>query len=227
MTNNLPFDAEINTDKDWQQCHADVFWGEIAPCNHVVQVYEDDAVFIDSLEGFVRSGILAEDCVIVIATAVHLKALEKRLKLHGFDKNELIESGRYIPLNAEKSLRNFMVTGWPDEKLFMKFVRSLIPDRNGRSIRAFGEMVAILWAQGYSGATVQLEHLWNKFCEMEELSLFCAYPKSGFTQDVNTSISHICSTHSKVIEGRKRAGTQISYKNVARSSPVDNIPTNL
>ena len=31
----------------------EVFWGEISPCDHSVQTYDDDAVFLDALEGLV------------------------------------------------------------------------------------------------------------------------------------------------------------------------------
>jgi hypothetical protein len=73
--------------------------------------------------------------------------------------------------------------------------------QNEGRVRAFGEMVAVLWANGHNGATVRLEHLWHAFCQSEAFSLFCAYPKSGFTQDASTSIKEICATHSKVISG--------------------------
>ena len=53
----------------------------------------------------------------------------------------------------------------------------------GRRVRAFGEMVAVMWARGEQGATVRLEHLWHRLCQSEAFSLFCAYPRIGFTQD--------------------------------------------
>jgi hypothetical protein len=60
-------------------------------------------------------------------------------------------------------------------------------------------MVALLWAQGHSGATVHLEHLWHALCAAESFALFCAYPKNGFTQDAAASMQEICEAHSKVI----------------------------
>ena len=33
---------------------SEVFWGEIAPCEHLVQIYEESGVFLDSLEGIRR-----------------------------------------------------------------------------------------------------------------------------------------------------------------------------
>jgi hypothetical protein len=202
---------------EWQPCDMKVFWGEIAPCNHLLQVYENDEGFLDVLEGFVSSGIDKGDCVIIIATASHVRALEKQLTLNGYNIEALIKADQYIPLNAEETLSKFMVTGWPDEKLFMQFVSDLIARarKNGREVRAFGEMVAILWEQGYNGATVQLEHMWNKFCETEAFCLFCAYPQSGFTGDANDSLSYICSAHSKMIQGSMRPRTEILYRTLA------------
>jgi hypothetical protein len=207
---------KLDNSADWQRSKADVFWAEIAPCDHVVQIYESDGVFLDSLTGFVMGGFDAEECVIVIATEGHLKSLENRLRILGIGTDDLAKDDRYIPLNAEATLAKFMVKGWPDEALFMKTVSELVDRANckNRRVRAFGEMVAVLWAQGNYGATVNLEHLWNKFCEQQSFSLFCAYPKSGFTKDIKDSINHICGCHSKIIEGSQRSISDIHYKSV-------------
>ena len=185
----------------WKKSNVDVFWGEIAPCDHVVQIYENDNVFLDALSGFVGGGIKADECVIIIATSSHLNSLNERLNSYGVKTETLIEDDRYIALDANETLQKFMVNGWPDEELFNQTVSSIIERgtcRN-RRIRAFGEMVAVLWAQGLNGATVHLEHLWNKFCEEHKFSLFCAYPKTGFTQNINESILNICGCHNKIM----------------------------
>jgi hypothetical protein len=201
---------------DWQLTSSKVFWGEVAPCEHVFQIYENDEIFVDVLSGFVGGGFNAGDCVVIIATEKHLSALEERLTSFGMHIDSLISNDQYIPLNAEKALSKFMVNGWPDEELFMKFVATLIKKarRHDRPVRAFGEMVAILWAQGLSGATVHLEYLWNKFCKTETFSLFCAYPKSGFTQDMNDSILNICCSHSKMITAHEKPMTELYYRTV-------------
>jgi hypothetical protein len=212
----------MNSTTEWHMSKTDVFWGEIAPCDHVVQIYEDNEIFIDMLVGFVGGGINAGDSVIVIATQEHLDALRSRLVDHGVYVDSLIEDDRYIPLEASQTLSMFMVNGWPDEHLFMKTVSRIIKHARGNSrrVRAFGEMVALLWAQGHNGATVHLEHLWNKFCQKEELCLFCAYPKSGFTQDVSESIKHICSSHSKVITASTKPHIELMYQEVPAKAAV-------
>lgn len=200
--------------RDWKKSNLQVFWGEIAPCDHVVQIYENDHVFLNSLEGFVGSGLIAGESIIIIATNEHLIALEERLNTQGFNLDSLALADRYIRLEAGEALSRFMVNGWPDEDLFFDFITSILhrAQKNNGKVRAFGEMVALLWEQGFNGATVQLENLWNRLLKNDEFTLFCAYPKAGFTQNMNDSIEKICCTHSKVIDGSPRPSTEIYYK---------------
>ena len=180
-----------------------IFWGEIAPTEHMCQIYGDDSTFMDALEGFVGSGLRAGESVIVIATAGHLHTLEQRLRGNWLDLDRARWEDRYIALLASETLNKFMVEGWPDEALFRRTVSEILKRArgDGRKVRAFGEMVALLWSQGRAGATVRLEHLWNRFQAEEHFPLFCAYPRAGFTQDASASIRTICSTHSKIIPG--------------------------
>jgi hypothetical protein len=207
-----------NNNEEWAASSNEVFWGEIAPCEHVVQIYENDESFLDLLTGFVGDGINGSECAVVIATAAHLTALEQRLAALGHSVPSLISQVQYIPLDAEETLSKFMVNDWPDENLFNKVITEVIVKARGnnRKVRAFGEMVAILWAKGQVGATVRLEHLWNKFCENEAFSLFCAYPESGFTQDAAESVMHICSAHTKMITSVAKGKADVFYKPVKR-----------
>ena len=180
----------------------DVFWGEIAPCEHLVQLYDDGAVFLDALEGFVGGGLFAGDGTVIIATEPHLDALAMRLIANGVDLHAAIARDQYIPIRADETLAKFMVDGWPDEGLFREVACQLISRARGdrrRKVRAFGEMVALLWVDGNREAVVRLEQLWHGLCEEEAFSLFCAYPKLGFTQGASISARDICSLHSRVV----------------------------
>jgi hypothetical protein len=180
-----------------------IFWGEISPCEHAMQVYGDDEVFMDALEGFVGAGLRGGEAAIVIATPDHLEGLERRLLERGVDLEAVRFERRYLGLPAHRILRDFMVDGWPDEERFHEVVSALLHKvrSDGRSVRAFGEMVALLWADGHAAATVRLEHLWNKLCEKEHFPLFCAYPKAGFTTDRASGLRDICAAHTRVFYG--------------------------
>ena len=120
-------------------------------------------------------------------------------------------------MDAKECLARFMVNGWPDDQLFEELVSGLMKKakQKNRQVRAFGEMVALLWEQGNYGATIALEHLWNSFCAKEPFCLFCAYPKSGFTGDPVTSPRDICCTHSKMISGDHHHRNKLSYQTVS------------
>lgn len=178
-----------------------VFWGELTPCDHLVQIYQDDEALIDALEGFIAGGLSAGDAVVIIATPAHRASLQLRLKSQGFNLAAAAATNRYITLDADETLAKFMRNGWPDDGLFQNLVETLLAraQSGGRRVRAFGEMVAILWAQGNNGATVRLEHLWNRLCHGKTFSLFCAYPRSGFTQSTSASIKEIFDAHSRLV----------------------------
>jgi MEDS: MEthanogen/methylotroph, DcmR Sensory domain len=178
-----------------------IFWGEISPSEHIAQFYDTDAVFLDTLSGYIGGGLIAGESTIIIATEPHLKALEQRLDQAGVSVARAMVEGRYIAMDAETALNKFVVNGWPDDYLFAEFVTGLIgrAKQNGRRVRAFGEMVALLWARGDIAATIRLERLWHEICKRRDFSLLCAYPKTGCTEDASESIAEICAAHTKVI----------------------------
>ncbi|HEY0062336.1 MAG TPA: MEDS domain-containing protein [Telluria sp.] len=180
--------------------HVDVFWAEIAACDHCVQIYENDTVFLAALEAYVAAGLQQGEAVILIATDAHLRLLEARLALVGFNIPAAMQSDQYIALDAATALTSFMDDGWPDEDRFHHFVCTLLARVRPRypKVRAFGEMVALLWAKGHCGATIRLEHLWARLCQSEKFSLFCAYPRAGFTQNAQHSMMDVHLAHSLV-----------------------------
>ena len=179
----------------------EVFWAEMSPCEHVVQIYGDDRIFLDGLAGFVGHGLRAGEASIVIATAVHLHGLEERLRATGTDVDRALAQNRYIPRLAEDVLASFMDKEWPDENRFREVLEGLMAKAHGpdnRKVRAFGEMVAILWSRGNHAATIHLELLWSKLCAEQKFALFCAYPRDTFSKNATESIVEICRIHSRV-----------------------------
>ena len=176
-------------------------WAAFTPAEHFVQMYQDEAAFLETLEGFIAGGLLSGDSVIVIGTPLHIHSLDERLVHHGIDVDEERRNGGYIVPDAQETLDKFIVDGLPDEDKFHQTINEVLKQarRNSRRVRAFGEMVALLWADGYDEATIQLERLWHCLVREEEFTLFCAYPKTGFVEPSDHTIQTICETHSRVI----------------------------
>jgi PAS domain S-box-containing protein len=154
------------------------------------------------VSGFIGAGLAAGQAGIVIATEAHRAGFEAKLLAGQAAAAERpLEAGRYIALDAAETLSRFMIDGWPDEGRFAAVIGSVIrqaaPD--GRRVRAFGEMVSLLWAEGRHEAAIRLEELWNDLAAAHSFSLLCAYPMAGFDDhEHGSSFLHICNAHSEV-----------------------------
>jgi signal transduction histidine kinase/ActR/RegA family two-component response regulator len=169
---------------------------------HFVQFYESDTFLLDSLIGFIGAGLSENDACIVVATKPHRDALDERLQACGIDVVAAKASGQFISLDAAETLSKFMVDDSPHHEHFRSVVESIIANaaESRTAVRVFGEMVALLWADGNSSAALSLEELWNDLHKVRTFSLFCAYPMEGFGGDMRaTGLSDVCTTHSRVI----------------------------
>lgn len=173
---------------------------------HVVQFYVEDAFLIDELSHFVGGALGAGGAAIVICTKAHRDGLALRLKARGFDLSKAVESGRYVQLDAAQTLSQFMVDGWPDAARFAEVIgrvmsrAKLVAEGDPPHIAAFGEMVALLWAQGKAEAAIRLEQLWNDLARVHSFALRCAYPITGFSQAEDAgAFATICAQHSGIV----------------------------
>jgi PAS domain S-box-containing protein len=173
---------------------------------HVVQFYGEDEFLVDELSRFIGSALVAGDGAIVIATLTHRKWLEQKLKERGLDTARAIKKGRYVILDAAETLSKFMQDGLPDVTRFTEVIGSTIARVTAAAegeqphISAFGEMVALLWAEGKTEAAIRLEQLWNDLANTHSFSLHCAYPISGFYREEHSEpLQRICAEHSGVI----------------------------
>ncbi len=192
-----------------------VDWTQMRDSEHFVQFYENDDFLIESASGFVGAALKEGDCSVVAATPEHRLALLRKLAACGIDVAEAETSGRFVLLDAAETLTKFMVGGSPDAKRFEETVSGLIGrlQKRGRRIHAFGEMVALLWAEGNREGAIELEQLWNKLATQHQFALFCAYPIAGFNGNGDTAeFEGVCSCHSRVIPAESYAGADTADK---------------
>jgi len=122
------------------------------------------------------------------------------------DVSKAQAEGRLIVLDAARTLAEFTVNGSLNQQLFRDLIapvltaaRAACVSENPR-VAAFGEMVALLWAQGKAEQAIQLEQFWNELAQTYAFHLCCAYPISGFDRAAHVgSFQLICAEHSHVI----------------------------
>ena len=175
-------------------------------CQHAVQLYSNDEFLIDVLSRRIARALLVEEPVLVIATAPHAKRLEQKLATQELDVPRAIRQGRYVRLDASETLDKLERYGAFGESCLHSTIGEILEKLSGPQcgqsarVSVFGEMVALLWAQGRANEAIQLEQLWNDLAKKYPLSLLCAYPVSVFN-DTNHAGSFLkmCNEHSEVV----------------------------
>jgi PAS domain S-box-containing protein len=177
-------------------------WSQTADSDHFVQFYESDAFLADSVAGFIGQGLQAGAGAVLIATKVHRASVLKRLQARGLDVAAARRGGRLAVLDAADTLAKFMADGLPDPKRFDRVVGDVLTRvaRGGRPVRAFGEMVALLWAEGNRAAAIRLEELWNDLGKAHTFALYCAYPLAGVAgPGEGGAFADVCTCHTRVL----------------------------
>ncbi len=180
---------------------------------HFVQLYTDDGFLLDVLSRFIGGAIAVGDGAVVIATQAHQDGLAQRLKARGVDTAKAISQGRYVLLDANETLPRFMVNGSVDETRFINTigdvltqVRNAADDKDSR-VAVFGELVALLWADGKPLEALRVEDLWNNLAQKHSFSLLCAYPITGFKNERHIEpFLKMCAQHSSVVPSESYLG---------------------
>lgn len=171
---------------------------------HVVQFYGHEEELADQVAGYLLAALKGDGIAVVIATAAHRQAFEARLTLAGADLPAAARNGTYLALDARETVYALMTGGRLDGDRFERVVGDLIrrAGRSGRPVRAYGEMVSVLWDDGLVDAAVQLEELWGSLGRRHSFSLFCSYPVGSMSGDgYLAAFAEVCRLHRSVIGG--------------------------
>ncbi len=160
-------------------------WSELLdraePEEHVVQLYgADDQLLTRNVSRYFLEGLRRGDGLVMIATSGHADAIMRQLREETSDVSSALHEGRLVVLDARATLESFLVDGHPDEARFRSLVggvlKDVLPKASSGHVRAFGEMVGLLWVDGQQAEAMLLEQYWNDLLVGSACSLFCAYP---------------------------------------------------
>jgi hypothetical protein len=165
---------------------------------HAVQFYSDAKALCGIVGGFLAEGLDKGEPAIVIATPAHTLLIETYLASHGLDVAALKKRGDLATLDAARTLETFMIDGVPNASLFRRTVGETVRDmclrRHGCTLRAYGEMVDLLWKDGLESAAIRVETLWNQLANTHDFKLLCGYSMGNFYK--GAAIEEIKGQHS-------------------------------
>ena len=184
------------------------------PGAHLVQLYgEDDQSLARNVSQYLAEGLRRGDGVVLISTPEHTSAIARHLVEMAPDMtSEAVRTGRLTCLSARETLERLLVDGRPDETRFRSVVGKFLDGVRRRSatgtVRAFGEMVNLLWQEGRSDDAHRLEELWNLMTSEYACSMYCAYRIDLVEDRSDAAALHaIIGSHDHLLAG---AGTLLS-----------------
>ena len=193
--------------------------GQIHAHHHAVQFYGDETELFKTISSFLVEGLVAFQPAVVIATPLHTQAVLNDLAARHIDVPKARQFGDLVVLDAEETLATFMVDGMPDQGLFKRNVGAVmeqaIRGRERTPVRAYGEMVDVLWKMGQTDAAIKLEVFWNELASAYSFSLLCGYAIGNFykqtsrLEEVMQQHTHVMGDTSNVVsfsEGRAAFG---------------------
>jgi hypothetical protein len=172
--------------------------------HHAVQFYSDEASLCGVVTDFLFDGLKESRPAVVIATPEHRAAIANELIARGIDIDARVRAGALKLLDAEETLALFMVNGAPDKDRFKAAIGGVLAELGGaprpRIIRAYGEMVDVLWRHGQREAAIQLEVLWNELAMSHAFALLCGYSQAHVTTPL--AVQNVCNQHTHVMPGQ-------------------------
>jgi anti-sigma regulatory factor (Ser/Thr protein kinase) len=170
--------------------------------DHAVHFYEHDRELAETVGRFLAEAVETGEVAIVLATEAHRRAFGAELKRTGIDPDEAARDGTLMWLDAAATLATFMPGGRIDGRACMRVLGAIVGEAagSGRPVRAYGEMVALLWEAGDVLAAIELEKIWNELARQLPFSLLCAYRQQSVAgSEHSQALQQVCHLHSRVV----------------------------
>ena len=137
-------------------------------------------------------------------TLTHWNAFRPRLEAEGVDVDAAQERGQLTVGNADEFLPRLMHGTMPDPPVFRRVFGDVVGQaRAGGSyqkVRAWGEMVNILWQRGDVAASMNLEDLFDQLNKIVRIVMFCSFLMDNFNGDVHEAmLPRLGTNHSHLI----------------------------
>jgi hypothetical protein len=183
---------------------------------HVVQFYGRDEELTERVTDYLLGALASGGVAIVIATPEHRRAFETRLEQAGVDLAAARDDGSYLARDAAQTLSELMAADKLDGAAFDRVIGTVIAaaGAGGRPVRAFGEMVALLWDDGLVSDAVRLEAMWEELGGRHPFSLLCGYRTDAVTRDM-VAFAEVCRLHGEIVGGRSGTARPFAFSREA------------
>jgi hypothetical protein len=170
--------------------------------HHIAQIYQDEKFLTEAAARFIGAGLEQGDGVVAIVNMRHWEAIARRLKADGRSVKDAVWRGQLHIMDADTVISRIMRDGMPDWVAFQNVVGGGINQVVSRfsRVRAFGEMVDILWRTNERAAAIRLENFWNYLAAVQGCAIFCAYFIDNLDAETyGGALESVCKAHTHLI----------------------------
>jgi hypothetical protein len=168
--------------------------------DHAVLFY-DGSELVERVGEFLLGAMNDGGVGVIVAAPDHRTWVNAWLTRAGADLAAARANRSYVVLDADATMRAFMINGRPDPAGFWRTISPVLIGAGGRKgpVRVYGEMVALLWEAGLVTAAIDVEALWNEIGARYSFSLLCGYPAASVAGPEHAdALALVCGAHSDV-----------------------------
>jgi len=173
---------------------------------HIVQLYREPAFLVKAVSSWIGPALRDGGGALLLSTPENADLLRGGLAAEGLDASALEREGRLVVLDAQETLTRFMVKGAPDPARFRPLIESHVARLRaacpapGAGLRAWGEMVNLLFHGGNAAGAEALELLWAEVVHEQNLRLLCSYQVDNLDPSTHAGpLKGLCAGHSHLI----------------------------
>ncbi len=174
-----------------------------SPHDHIVQLYQDHDFLNSAVCRFIGAGLANGDHIILFPTLTHWNSFRQRLENEGVNVQAARERRQLTVVDANELLPRFMRDAMPDPQVFNAVIGDVFRQARGGSsqkMRAWGELVDVLWERGDVAASMNLEDLFDQLNKKIGIAMFCSYLMDNFNGDVHAHmLPRLGTNHSHLI----------------------------
>jgi len=197
-------DYERQAESERQSQPWDRLLTDAGPCDHVVQLYQDEEFLSRAVCRFAGGALANGEGIILVPTLSHWNAIRPRLEAEGVDVKAARERGQLTVVDADECLPRFMRNSMPDSSIFFGLAADVIGKARAgvryEKVRWWGEMVNVLWEQGNAAASMNLEDQFDQLAKKHDVAIFCSFLMDNFNGEVHTHmLPRLGTNHSHLI----------------------------
>jgi hypothetical protein len=185
-------DLTHQEENSWEHRDWDRLLAEAAPCDHVVQLYQNQDFLNRAVCRFAGAALANGEGIILVPTVEHWKAFRPRMVAEGVDVEAAQKRGQLTIVDADELLPRFMRNSMPDSPVFLGLAANVVARARGggrySKVRWWGEMVNVLWERGDVAASMNLEDLFDQLAQSQDIAIFCSFLMDNFNGDIQTRI---------------------------------------